>query len=333
MTLFCNSCTSGTVTQKGELFMSNATMRAIRAHDYGGPEQLALVQAPVPEPGAGQVRVRLLVAGVNPADWKFRQGLMKQFAPLTFPWTPGLEGAGLVDAVGEGVDHWRPGQAVFGPMSATYAEYTLAPAGDLVAKPAGLSFEEAASVPVGALTAWGAVERAGLQPGQRVLVQGAAGGVGLFAVQFARLKGAHVIGTASAANVEFVRSLGAETVIDYTAGPFEQAVQGVDAVVDTVGGEVTERSWKVLRPDGILVTVAGMIDEEQAQAHGVHGARAGRAGADQLAHITELLESKQIKPCVGRVFPLDQAAQAHELSQRGHGRGRIVLHIADIVPA
>src|SRR3982074_186001 len=140
--------------------MSSNTMHAVRIHDYGGADQLKLEDAPRPEPKAGEVLVRLKAAGVNPADWKFRQGYMKAYVPLTFPWTPGLEGAGVVEAVGEGVTDFKPRDAVFGPINGPYAEYTVAPAGELALKPGSLSFEEAASVPVGALTGWGAVEAA-----------------------------------------------------------------------------------------------------------------------------------------------------------------------------
>jgi NADPH:quinone reductase-like Zn-dependent oxidoreductase len=169
------------------------------------------------------------------------------------------------------------------------------------------------------------IEAAKVQAGQRVLVHGAAGGVGLFAVQFARWKGAHVIGTASAGNAEFVRSLGAERVIDYTAAPFETVVHDLDVVVDTVGGEMPERSWQVLRPDGILVSIAARLSPEAGQAHGVRAMSAGRAATEKLSQISELLESKQIAPVVGALFPLAEARRAHELSQTRHGRGRIVL--------
>lgn len=308
--------------------MSTKTMQAVRAHDYGGPDRLVIDTVPVPEPGPGQVRVRLLRAGVNPADWKFLAGMLKQFMPLTFPWTPGLEGAGIVDAVGEGVTAFRTGQAVFGTLNGGYAEYTATDASQLVSKPDSLTFDEAASASVGALTAWSAVEAADLQPGQRVLVQGGAGGVGLFAVQLAVAKGARVIATASAGNVNFVSGLGASEVIDYAAQAFEQAVGKVDAVIDTVGGEVLARSWDVLRPGGILVTTAGMIAPDDAATRGVRGQSAGRAPNSVLPQIKALLESGQLRAQAGRAFPLVEAAEAHRAGQSGHGRGRILLTIA-----
>jgi NADPH:quinone reductase-like Zn-dependent oxidoreductase len=309
--------------------MSDGMMRAVRAHDFGGPEVLNLEEAPRPKPGEGQVLLRMHAAGVNPADWKMRAGLYKSFQSLPMPWMPGLEGAGVVDLLGAGVSQFQVGQAVFGFISGAYAEFAAAPVENLQAKPAQLTFEEAAAVPVGSLTAWGAlIDTAQVQAGQRVLVHGAAGGVGLFVVQLARWKGAHVIGTASTGNVEFVRSLGAEEVIDYHKTSFESAVHDVDIVIDTVGGDLPERSLKVLRPGGILVTVATRLDPAMGKAQGVRATGAGRAGAGTLGQIVQLIEAGRIKPVVGKVFPLEQAAQAQELSQTGHGRGRIILRIA-----
>ena len=306
--------------------MSNETMQAARIHDYGGPEQIVIDQAPRPEPKAGEVLVCLKAAGVNPADWKMRAGYMKQFMPLAFPWIPGLEGAGTIATVGPNVTSLKPGQAVLGPITNSYAEYAVAPATDLFAKPELLSFDQAASVPVGALTAWGAViEEAQVQPGQHVLVHGGAGGVGLYAVQFARWKGAQVTATASTTNADFVHSLGADQVIDYHTTKFEDVVKNMDAVIDTVGGDLAERSMRVIRPGGVYITVAGRVDPEMGHAHEIRATNARRADVAQLQTIIELLQSKQIVPVVGQVFPLTQARQAQELSQRGHGRGRIIL--------
>jgi NADPH:quinone reductase-like Zn-dependent oxidoreductase len=309
--------------------MSNETMQAVRAQDYGGPEQLKLEQAPIPVPGPGEVRVRLLRAGVNPADRGSLSGAYKAYMPLNFPWTPGIDGAGVVDAVGEGVTAFQPGQAVFGTFNGSYAEYAVAGAGDLALKPDNLSFDEAASVPVGALTAWSAVETAGLQPGQRVLVHGGAGGVGQYVVQLVKDKGAEVVATTSASNAEFVRSLGAAQVIDYNAQSFEDVAGQVDAVIDTVGGEVLERSWQLLKPGGILVTVAAMLSPDVAEARGLRGQTVSRAPGTVLPELARRLSSGQLRAQVGRVFPLAQAAEAHTLVGTRHGRGRVLLAIAD----
>jgi NADPH:quinone reductase-like Zn-dependent oxidoreductase len=316
--------------KKKEFLMLNTTIQAIRAHDYGGPEVLVIEHAPRPEPNADQVLIRLKAAGVNPADWKYRSGLFKQFMQLKLPWTPGLEGSGIIEAVGANVTTLKKGDEVYGIVAGGYAEYALALASEVQVKPAGLTFEQAAALPVGVLTAWGAViDTANVQAGQRVLIHGAAGGVGSYAVQLAKWKGAHVTGTASADNLEFVKSLGAENVIDYNATRFETVLSDVDVVIDTVGGDLPERSWQVLRQGGVFVTIAARLADDAGAKHGVRAMGSGRASADKLQVISELLESKEIKPMVGAVFPLADAQKAQELSQTGHGRGRIILHMAD----
>jgi NADPH:quinone reductase-like Zn-dependent oxidoreductase len=303
-------------------------MKAIQAQDYGGPDVLALEQALRPEPNADQVLIRLRAAGVNPADWKYRSGLYKQYTPLTFPWTPGMEGAGIVEAAGTNVTTLKKGDEVYGIIAGGYAEYALALASEVQAKPAGLTFEQAAALPIGVLTAWGAViDTANVEAGQRILVHGGAGGVGAYAVQLAKWKGAHVTATASADNVEFVRSLGADDVIDYNATRFETVLEDLDAIIDTVGGDLPDRSFQVIHPGGIFVTVAARLPEDAGNAQNIRATNAGRASADTLKQVSELIEAKQLKPIVGGRFPLSQARQAQELSQTGHGRGRILLII------
>ncbi len=303
-------------------------MQAIRLHDYGGPDALVFEKTARPTPAANQVLIRVKAAGVNPADWKYGNGAYKQFMPLQFPWTPGLEGAGIVEAVGTDVSTYKKGQEVYGRISGSYAEYAVAVATDIQPKPSRLTFEEAATLPIGGLTAWGAViDAANVEAGQRVLVQGAAGGVGGYAVQLAHWSGAHVIGTASAGNLEFVRAIGAELAIDYNAAPFETVVHDLDAVIDTVGGDLIARSLKVLRRNGIYVTVAGRPAEDAGKAEGVRAMSSGRTPPETLRQISELIESKKLQANVGKVFPLAEARQAQELSQTGHGRGRIILRM------
>jgi NADPH:quinone reductase-like Zn-dependent oxidoreductase len=314
--------------RKESFIMASSTMQVVRAHDYGAPDVLKLEHVPTPEPGADQVLLRLKAAGVNPVDWKSRAGMYKQFWPLQFPWTPGIDGAGTVEALGANVTQFKKGQAVFGIVIGGYAEYALAQAADIQPKPENISFEEAASIPVGALTAWAAViDTANVQAGQRVLVHGGAGGVGLYAVQLARWKGAHVTATASARNAEFVRSLGAENVIDYNATRFEDVLQDMDAVIDTVGGDLPERSFQVIRPYGVFVTVAARLAEDAGKARNIRAVNGGRAPTENLKKIAELVEAGQLKPVVGEVFQLGEAQKAQELSQAGHGRGRIILEI------
>jgi len=312
--------------------MSTQTIQAVRVHQYGESDELKLERIQRPEPQAGEVLIRVHAAGVNPVDWKIRQGWFKDFRPVQFPYIPGLDLAGTVEEVGPGVTAFQKGQAVYGQsLKGVYSEYTTAPVERLALKPKTLSFDEAAAVPVGATTAWqGIFDHGGLQAGQRILIQGASGGVGLFAVQFARWKGAHVIGTTSTANLDFVRSLGAETVIDYTSTSVEQAVHDVDLVFDTVGGKTLESSLRVLKRGGTLVTIAGQPPEEKVRELGVRVASFSAQVSSELLHtFAQLIDEGQVKVVIAEKFPLSEARQAHERSQHGHGRGRIVLHITD----
>jgi NADPH:quinone reductase-like Zn-dependent oxidoreductase len=310
----------------------NNMMRAVRFHDYGGPEQLVVEQMPVPQAGPDSVLVRIKAAGVNPVDWKLRSGALRQYMPVPLPAIPGRDLAGTVVEVGAGVTAFQAGQAVYGMAeTGSYAEYAVAAVKAIAPKPERLTFDEAASVPVGAVTAWRALfDAAQIQAGQRVLIQGAAGGVGLFAVQLARWKGAHVIGTASGANQDYVRSLGAETVINYQATEVASAVHDVDVVVDTVGGNVLESSYQLVRPGGVLVTIAGRPDEKTAQERGIRVASLGPIAEEgsYLRQMGDLFQSGELKTYVGKVLPLSEAAQAQALSETGHGRGHIVLHVA-----
>ena len=312
--------------------MSTQTSQVIRFHNYGGPEQLKLEQVQRPEPQEGEVLVRVHAAGVNPVDWKIRAGYMKDFRPIPFPFNPGLDFAGVVEEVGPGVTSFQKGQAVFGQSSmGTYAEYVTASVKVIALKPKTLSFDEAAAIPVGATTAWQALfDHGNLQAGQHVLIQGAAGGVGSFAVQFARWKGTHVIGTTSQANVDFVRSLGAETVVDYTTTPVETSVHDVDLVFDTVGGKTLDSSLQAVKRGGTLVTIAGQPSEEKARERDVHVASfRASVSSELLQTFAQLIDEGQVKVAIAQSFSLSEAPQAHVLSESGHGRGRIVLHIAD----
>ena len=318
--------------------MLDDLMRIIRFYAYGGPEQLILEHIPRPEPAAGEVLVRVYAAGVNPIDWKISKGCFKDMRPCPLPFTPGIELAGTIEQLGPCITCFTVGQVVYGRGAmGTYANYTVIAAEGLVSIPHHLSFDQAASIPVGASTAWLALfGLADLHAGQRVLIHGAAGGMGNYAVQLATWKGAHVIGTTSSKNLEFVRTLGAETVIDYTTTPFEQVVQEVDVVVDPLGGEIQERSWPLLKPGGILVAVGHPSAQEMAAKYSVRTASTVLAQPVPPGHVTEplreistLIESGCLLPQMGKVFPLEEAAQAQALSETGHGRGRIVLHIAN----
>jgi len=223
-------------------------MRAVRFHDYGDPSVLRVDEVPRPRPKAGEVLVEVRAAGVNPIDWKLRSGNLQAFLPVELPHVPGIELAGTVSELGPGVTEFSLGDDVFGRGQGAYAEYAIAPAQSIARKPKVLSFVEAATLPNGGITAWwGLFEIAGLESGQRLLIHGGAGGVGGLAVQLGRWKGAHVIATTSTANLDFVRSLGADEVVDYSVSRFDETVGDVDVVLDTVGGDVTDRSWSVLK--------------------------------------------------------------------------------------
>lgn len=305
------------------------TMRAIQIHAYGGPEQLALEEKLRPEPQTGEALVRVLAAGVNPIDWKIRSGAMQSFQPVTFPFTPGIEVAGVVEAVGPGVTTFEVGQAVYGRCeSGAYAQFVAVSAETLASKPESLNFVEAATVPIGATTAWRALfEHGGLTAGQRVFIQGAAGGVGLFAVQLAKWKGAQVIASASAANLDFVRGLGADAVFDYTTTSVENVAQDVDLVLDCVGPATLNSSLTAVRRGGTLISIAGPPSQEQAQARGIRAMMSRGAASVSLETFTQLIDDGHLKVTVGKTFPLSDAQQAHEYGQRGHGRGRIVLTV------
>ncbi len=310
--------------------MSKQMIQAIRIHDYGGLDALTLEQAPRPEPQAGQVLVRMKAAGVNPADSASRSGAFKQWMPLQFPWTPGLEGSGIVEALGSDVTNFRPGQEVYGFVTGGYAQYALANQNDLQPKPGRLDWEQAASAPMGTVMAWAAViETAKVDEGQAVLIHGAAGGIGSYATQLSHWKKAFVIGVTSKANQAFVRSLGAQLVVDYNEAPFESVVQDVDVVIDTVGGSAIDRSWGVMQPGGILVTVAGRLAEDAGKAQGVRAASVRRPTFGDHTQISELLQAGLLVPTVRAVFPLEHAGKAQELSETRHGRGRIILQIPD----
>src|SRR5690348_16855957 len=286
--------------------MSTHTMRVIQVYRYGGPEQLKLEEKPRPAPSSGEVLLRVHAAGVNPIDWKIRQGLLKDFRPVSFPYTPGIEMAGVVEDIGPDVTTFQIGQAVFGRSTrGAYAEYLTAPAEALALKPQTLSFAEAATVPVGATTAWRALfDHGGLTSGQRVLIQGAAGGVGVFAVQLAKWKGAEVIGTASTANLEFVRSLGADTVVDYTTTPVERVVQEVGLVLDGVGAQTMSSSLAALRRGGTLISIAAPPPQEEAQARGVRAMMSRGAASAPLQTLIQLIDENHFTVTPGRTFPL-----------------------------
>jgi len=310
-----------------------ATMHAIQYRAYGASSVLEPVELPVPVPEAGEVLVKVDAAAVNTIDWENRREALTGFAPH-LPVVPGYDLAGEVVALGRGVGDHAVGERVFAmlPLDSprAYAEYVRVPVAVLARQPRGVDAIHAAAVPLVALTAWQALfEAGGLRAGQTVLIHGASGGVGHIAVQLARHAGARVIGTSSAANLAFVRSLGADQAIDYRAQRFEDVVRDVDLVFDTVGGETLARSYQVVRAGGTVVSIAGRIDAGAVAARGIHGKHVlVRPDASQLAQIAALLEQGALRPEIDTVYPLRDAARAHDKSETRHLRGRLVLQVS-----
>lgn len=306
-------------------------MKAIRFHEYGGPEVLMLEEVQRPMPGPGELLIKVHATSVNPFDWKVRAGYMKEFLPLTFPATPGWDVSGTIEEVGPGVTQFKPGDDVYARLEngGGYAEYTIATETITALKPKSLDHIHAAAVPVAASTAWQALfEAAELLAGQRVLIHAAAGGVGSFAVQFAKAKGAHVIGTASGRNQALLRELGVDEAIDYEKTRFEDQVRDVDVVLDTIGGETQERSYKALRRGGILVSIVAPPAQDQAAKYGVRTVMFGaHPSASNLTEIARLIDTGKVKTTIETILPLMEARRAHEISQSGHARGKIVLHV------
>jgi len=306
-------------------------MKAVRLHAHTGAAGLVYEDAPAPKPAAGEVLIRVHAAAVTPTELGWAPtATTRTGTPRPLPLVPGHEFSGVVAAIGPDVRDLAAGDAVFGMndwwADGAQAELCVARAVDVAPKPRSVDHVQAAVTPISALTAWqGLIERARLAAGQRVLIHGAAGGVGLFAVQLARWRGAHVIGTASARNLEFVRGLGADEVIDYRSTPFEDVVRDVDVVFDTVGGETLERSWGVVRPGGVVVTIAA--SEENTRSPRARGAffivEPSRA---QLVEVARLIDDGALRPVVGAIVPLERARDAYE---HAPPHGKTVLRVAE----
>jgi NADPH:quinone reductase-like Zn-dependent oxidoreductase len=308
-------------------------MKAVRIHNYGGPNVLKYEDAARPEPQAGEVLVRVHGAGVNPIDWKVREGHMKDFWPHKFPLILGWDLSGVVEEVGKGVSRFKIGDEVYSLPDPTrdgaYADYIVVRESELAFKPNSLHHIRAAAVPLAALTAWQSLfDTAQLQPGQRVLIHAGSGGVGHFAVQFAKWKGAYVFATASTKNQDLLRKLGVDEPIDYTQQRFEDVARNIDIVLDIMGGETQERSWPVLKQGGVLVSLVQPPSEEKAKELGIRPALLGaQPNGAQIAEIAKMIDSGQLAPVINRILPLSEARRAHELSQAGHTHGKIVLRV------
>ena len=308
-------------------------MKAIVFDHYGGPEVLEMREMPRPGVRPSDVLIEVHAASVNPVDWKIRSGLLNEMVRYDFPLIPGWDVAGIVVETGSEVSGFKKGDAVFSrtdiARNGTYAEYVAVDEKYVALKPSLLTYEEAASIPLVGLTAWQAlVDFADIKKGDRVLIHAGAGGVGTFAIQLAKDFCCYVATTCSTSNVEFVQSLGADLVIDYTKSDFTNELEGFDVVFDTLGGDIYKNSFKVLKHQGVMISILEQPDHYLADRARV---RAGylfmHPDGKGLAQIADLIERGLVKPAVKHVLPLVDARKAHELSESRHAQGKIVLKV------
>ncbi|PYK31351.1 MAG: NADPH:quinone reductase [Verrucomicrobia bacterium] len=310
-------------------------MKAIVAHEYGGPEVLKYEEAPRPQPKEDQILVKVIAAGVNPVDGMIRDGMFSKDKKLAAPMILGGDISGIVEATGNKITKLKKGDPIYAYLSLKnnggYAEYALASENEAAIKPQSISYVEAAAVPIVALTAWQAlIDSAKLSAGQSVLIHGGSGGVGTFAIQIAKARGAKVFATASTANQDFLKELGADVAIDYTKQKFEDVSKDVDVVLDSVGKDTLQRSYDVVKKGGFIATLVARLDQAELDKHGIHGESIDvRSNADELGEIGKLIDAKKIKVVVSQTFPLADAIKAQEQAATGHTRGKIVLKVAD----
>ena len=311
------------------------TVKAARIHAYGGSEAVRVEEVELPARSNGQILVRVHDAGVNPVDWKIRSGYLRQVAPLPLPFTLGGDFSGVVEEVPAGLG-FKAGDEVFGTAvvlaggSGSFAEECLAPAGAVAAKPNSVSHAEAAALPLVGVSALQALtEHLRVAAGQRVLIHGGAGGIGSAAIQLAKHLGAHVATTVRGDDVDYVKSLGADIVVDYTARKFEEAVGAQDAVLDTVGGDTYARSFKILKKGGRLVSMLEQPNQRLMNEHGVEASfLMTQVSAERLAKLAKLVDQGALKVRVGETFPLSEASAALLHQEKNPPRGKIVLAIA-----
>jgi NADPH:quinone reductase-like Zn-dependent oxidoreductase len=306
------------------------TMKAIRIYQYGDASRLKLEEVPGLSIADDQILVRIRDAGVNPIDWKIRQGYMRQVRPATFPVTIGQDFAGEVVDVGKAITQFAVGERVFGFAQGTYAEYAAAPASTVAIIPNSIDFATAAALPTAGSTALQIIrDVVGAKPGMSILIHGAAGGVGSYASQIARNLGARVVGTATGADITYLKSLGVDKVIDYKRDRFEDKATGMDAAVDLVGGDTLSRSYAVVKKGGVLATTVQPIDESAAKRAGIRAVQVvmTRNAAD-LAELAHLVEEGALKPRLHKTMSLSQAKEAQELSEAGKTQGKVILKVA-----
>jgi NADPH:quinone reductase-like Zn-dependent oxidoreductase len=310
-----------------------ATMKAVVAHEYGAPDVLSYEDAPRPEPKENELLVRVIACGVNPADPLVISGRFAKEFGTHLPLIPGYDVAGVVEATGAKVTKFKKGDAVYGYalFGGGWAEYAVLGENEAALTPKSATFIEAAAVPMGALTGWQSlIDAAKLSAGQTVLIHGGSGGVGSFAIQIAKAHGAKVIATASTANQDLLKQLGADVAIDYTKTKFEEVAKDVDVVFDTVGRDTLARSYAIVKKGGIITTIVARPDQAQLDKYGIRGTSiASHPDGNELTEITKLIETGKIKPVVSQVFPLADAVKASQQAETHHTRGKLVIKIAE----
>ncbi len=307
-------------------------MKAVRIHQFGGPEVLRLEETPMPEPADGEVLIRVQAASVNPVDYKIRNGGYPRVKQDQLPITMGRDVAGVIERCGRAVDGFSPGEAVFALLPqgrGGFAEFVAVTSTDCAKAPERIDATQAAAVPLAGLTAWqGLFDQGDLKGGERVLIHGAAGGVGHFAVQFAKAKGATVIATARGEDRSFLQSLGADEVIDYETGRFEDAVEPVDVVFDLVGGQTQDRSWRVLKAGGAMISTLQAPSPEKAAEHHAKAAHyMAEPNGRELEDIAALIDQGEVTPMIDRIYDLEAAVEAETRLENEHVRGKIVLEV------
>ena len=309
-----------------------AMMKAVVAHEYGAPQVLKFENVPRPEPREDEALVRVIASSVNPADPLTLSGKYAREFGTHLPLIPGYDIAGVVEKTGANVTKLKVGDAIYGypTFGGGWADYVTVKEYEVAAKPKSLNFVETAAVPMGALTAWQAlIDVAKLHAGQTILIHGGSGGVGNFAVQIAKARGAHVIATASTANQDLLKQLGADVAVDYTKTKFEDVARNVDAVLDPVGKETLARSYGVVKRGGIVMSLVALPDRAELAKRGIHGAAISvHPDAGDLAEIAALIDAGKIKPIVTQILPLSEAITAQQQAATHHTRGKIVLRIA-----
>ena len=310
-------------------------MKAVVIHAYGGPEVLKLEDVPRPEPKEDEILIRVVAVSVNPVDVAIRKGYLAELIGDKLPLIPGMDAAGVVEKTGAKISKFKAGDSVYAFFTLAseggYAQFVVAKESEAAPKPKALTYAQAAAVPAAASTAWQVlVDTAKLSAGQTALIHGGSGGVGHFAIQIAKARGAKVIATASAANQDFLKQMGADQTVDYTKAKFEDVAKDVDVVLDTVGEDTLKRSYGVVKKGGIIVSIVDELDQAALDAHGIRGVTLrSTPKASVLEELTRLIDAKKMTPIVSQVLPLAEVAKAQEQIATHHTRGKIVLQVAD----